>query len=84
MILKPESVFGYPANSMVQLGLIGCGGRGTTVATSMMKETQTCVVAIADIFQDKLDAGREKFNQLCREKNRPVMRMQTKSFHRKY
>ena len=30
-ILKPSIVFGSQANSAVRLGLLGCGGRGTTV-----------------------------------------------------
>ena len=28
LILKPATVFGSQANSAVEVGLIGCGGRG--------------------------------------------------------
>lgn len=73
-IMKPESVFGYPANSTIQLGMIGCGGRGTHDATSMMNNTTTRVVAIADLFDDQLAKGKAHFNQLCREKNQPEIK----------
>lgn len=39
LILKPETVFGYQANSAVRLGLLGCGNRGTAVSTSFSKST---------------------------------------------
>ena len=29
LILKPATVFGSQANSAVEVGLIGCGGRGS-------------------------------------------------------
>src|SRR5207249_6476250 len=66
--MKPESVFGTSANSAVQLGVIGCGGRGTHVATSFMNSTDTRVVAIAELFADRLKTGKDHFNQLAREK----------------
>ena len=34
LLLKPSTAFGYAANSAVRLGLLGCGNRGTAVATS--------------------------------------------------
>lgn len=64
LILKPSAAFGYPANSAVRHGLLGCGNRGTAVATSFAKNTSAKVVALADIFPDKLAAGRDHFNQL--------------------
>ena len=64
LILKPRAAFGYQANSTVRLGLLGCGGRGTTVATSFAKNTSAQVVALADLFPDQLAAGRETFNQI--------------------
>jgi predicted dehydrogenase len=63
-LLKPLTVFGYSANSAIRLGLLGCGNRGTTVATSFSNSTSAQVVALADIFADKLDAGRARFDQL--------------------
>ena len=69
MIVRPEAVRGTAANSAVQLGIIGCGGRGTSVASSMMENTNLRVVAIADVFQDRLDAGNQRFSDLAQEKN---------------
>jgi len=48
----------------VRLGLLGCGNRGTTVASSFSKSTTAQVVALADLFPDKLALGRDHFNQL--------------------
>ncbi len=39
-LLKPLTAFGYAANSAVRHGLLGCGNRGTSVATSFAKNTQ--------------------------------------------
>ena len=69
MIVRPEAVRGTAANSAVQLGIIGCGGRGTSVASSMMENTNLRVVAIADVFQDRLGAGNQRFSDLARENN---------------
>ena len=64
LLLKPGTAFSYQTNSAVRLGLLGCGNRGTTVATSFSKNTTAQVVALADIFPDKLALGRDHFNQL--------------------
>src|ERR1022692_548655 len=50
LLLKPETVFGYQANSAVRLGLLGCGNRGTSVATSFAENTSAQVVALGDMF----------------------------------
>jgi myo-inositol 2-dehydrogenase / D-chiro-inositol 1-dehydrogenase len=73
-LMKPQSAFGTAANSAVQLGIIGCGGRGTHVATSFMNSTETRVVAIAELFEDRLSQGKEHFNQLSREKGYPELK----------
>jgi len=58
MLLKARTAFGYEANSAVRLGLLGCGSRGTTVATSFAKNTPARVVALADLFPDQLAVGK--------------------------
>src|SRR3989339_641838 len=67
-VLSPGIVFGTKNNSAIRLGLIGCGNRGTRVASSFMENTDTQIVALADIFKDKLDIGREHFDKLCENK----------------
>jgi len=64
LLLKPSTVFGYQANSAVRIGLLGCGSRGTAVATSFSQNTIAQVVALADLFSDQLAAGRNHFDQL--------------------
>src|SRR5580658_2342879 len=69
-LLKPLTAFGYAANSAVRHGLLGCGNRGTSVAESFSKSTSAQVVALADLFPDKLAAGQSHFDQLNSSLNR--------------
>jgi myo-inositol 2-dehydrogenase / D-chiro-inositol 1-dehydrogenase len=71
LLLKPRTAFSYQANSAVRLGLLGCGNRGTTVATSFSNSTTAQVVALADIFPDKLALGRSHFDELNASLYRP-------------
>src|SRR5438270_12121641 len=64
LIVKPSTAFGYAANSAVRLGLLGCGNRGTSVATSFAQNTTARIVALADIFPDKLDKGKAHFDKV--------------------
>ncbi|MGA7341943.1 MAG: Gfo/Idh/MocA family oxidoreductase [Terracidiphilus sp.] len=73
LILKPAAAFAYQANSAVRLGLLGCGSRGTHVATSFSQNTSAQVVALADIFPDQLEAGRAHFDALNTSLGRPVI-----------
>jgi predicted dehydrogenase len=64
MLLKPRTAFAYQANSAVRLGVLGCGHRGTSVATSFAKNTPARIVALADLFADQLEKGKAYFDQL--------------------
>ncbi len=64
MILSSRTAFGYEANSAVRIGLLGCGSRGTSVATSFAKNTSARIVALADLFPDQLAAGKAHFDQV--------------------
>ena len=64
LLLKPSTAFGYQANSAVRHGLLGCGNRGTAVATSFSQNTSAQVVALADLFPDQLAAGHDHFDKL--------------------
>jgi len=53
-VLKPSVVFGTQANSRIELGLIGCGGRGNWI-TNLFNETgKYRFVACADYFEDRV------------------------------
>jgi len=54
-VVKPELVRGYDANSKVDLGLIGCGGRGVWIAGLFKEHGGYNIVAGADYFQDRVD-----------------------------
>jgi predicted dehydrogenase len=60
LILKPETVFGTQANSTVEVGLVGCGGRGNWIAPFFPEFTGARVVAVADVIRKHLDATSEK------------------------
>ena len=68
MFIKPGLVRGTAANSAVRLGLLGCGARGTTVATSFAENTNTRVVALADLFTDQLEKAKKHFDVLAVKK----------------
>ena len=54
-VMKPELARGFGANSKVDLGLIGCGGRGTWIAELFAQHGGYNVAAVADYFQDRTD-----------------------------
>ncbi len=64
LLLNSRTAFGYQANSAVRHGLLGCGNRGTSVAESFSRNTAAHVVALADLFPDKLAAGCDHFDKL--------------------
>jgi myo-inositol 2-dehydrogenase / D-chiro-inositol 1-dehydrogenase len=54
-IVPFAAVQGTAANSAVKVGLIGSGGRGTFDAGLLVKDPKAKLVAICDIFDDRLD-----------------------------
>ena len=67
-ILKPRLVRGTQANSAVRVGLLGCGGRGTTHTETILKNTDARVIALADMFQDRLDSAKQQVDKLSTAK----------------
>ncbi len=59
-ILKPSVVFGTQANTKLDIGLIGCGGRGSWIAKLFRETNKYNLVACADYFQDKVNEVGEK------------------------
>lgn len=68
MLIKPGLVRGTDANSAVRVGLLGCGGRGTEDANNLVDTGRARVVALADLFQDQLDAAKKHFDELAQSK----------------
>ena len=48
------------ANDRVQLGLIGCGGRGTGVMGTFMNTGQVDVTAVCDVYGERIDRAQQK------------------------
>src|SRR6267378_4771098 len=68
MFIKPALVRGTKANSAIRVGLLGCGGRGTEDAGNLVDTGGARVVALADLFQDQLDAAHAHFDQMQQAK----------------
>lgn len=61
LVLKPTTVFGSQANSTIEVGIIGCGGRGNWIGPFFPEFAGAKVVALADVIKDNLDSTRAKF-----------------------
>ena len=60
-VAQPKLIHGAQDDAKINIGLIGCGGRGTWIADLFLKNGHYNLVAVADYFQDKADAAGEKF-----------------------
>lgn len=60
-VVAPQSVRAYAANEKIDLGIIGCGGRGTWILDLFKENGGYNIVAAADYFQDRVDAAGDKF-----------------------
>ena len=73
-IVKPSAVRGSQANSRLEIGVIGCGGRGRFVSRLFQQHTNTKVVAAHDYFADRV----QKFgDELVGRRRRAVHRIWT-------
>jgi predicted dehydrogenase len=61
LLLKPQTVFGTQANSAVEVGLIGCGGRGNWIGAFFAEFAGARIVALADVIRERLDATQASF-----------------------
>jgi myo-inositol 2-dehydrogenase / D-chiro-inositol 1-dehydrogenase len=68
MIIKPQLVRGTAANSSLRVGLLGCGERGTHVATVLSEHPQARYVALGDLFADKVELGKQHFDGIAAKK----------------
>jgi predicted dehydrogenase len=60
-LLKPGLLRGAQANSKIDIGLIGCGGRGKWIADLFLKDGNYNLVTVADCFQDRADEAGQRF-----------------------
>jgi predicted dehydrogenase len=60
-ILQPQLLRGAAAGAKIDLGLIGCGGRGKWIADLFLKNSHYNLVAVADYFKERVDDVGGKF-----------------------
>ena len=60
-LVSPAVAWGSRANSMLRLGMIGCGGRGTWIADLFARTGQYQLIACADYFTDRTQVFGERF-----------------------
>jgi len=60
-LVKPGSARGAEANSRLELGILGPGGRGRWLCNLFQKSTPTKVVAASDYFGDRVGAAQKQF-----------------------
>ena len=65
----PEKFAEVGAKSRLKVGLIGCSGRGMGAVDNMMEAAGGAVkiVAIADLFADRLEVARKFFEKRARQ-----------------
>ncbi len=62
--VAPHLVRGQQAATPLKVGLIGCGGRGTGAAQNAVEaDPGVRIVALADVFKDRLDACRKSLKE---------------------
>ncbi len=70
----------YAANNKLRVGLLGCGGRGTGAATQhLLGNDNVELVAMADLFQDRLDASRARIADNKDERVAPKVKVTDKN-----
>lgn len=64
----PPILKAAPKGKILRAGLVGCGNRGTGAALNFISSGPDLhIVALADVFQDKIDSCRERFAKMKRE-----------------
>ncbi|MGD0595914.1 MAG: Gfo/Idh/MocA family oxidoreductase [Sedimentisphaerales bacterium] len=61
-VMDSRLAHGTEENSKINIGLIGCGGRGKWIVDLFAKHGGYNIVAAADYFEDRVNAIGEKFN----------------------
>lgn len=62
LLLAPQTVKGYQANSALSVGLIGCGRRGTAISSFFAQNEFAKVAALCDIYEDQIAQAAQKFS----------------------
>ena len=60
-IVEAKSVRGTTANSMVEIGFIGCGGQGSRDAMLLEQTGMAKIVSVGDYFKTQTDKAAARF-----------------------
>lgn len=60
-VLQPSLVRAADANAKIDIGVIGCGGRGKFIGDLFAKDGHYNVVAVADYFADRAESAAKQF-----------------------
>lgn len=61
--LPVTAVRGTAANSAPSVGLIGCGGRGGSLAAALLEATNAPLVAMCDLFDEQIAKAKDRIGQ---------------------
>src|SRR5581483_2122482 len=73
LALSASPLLEADSRAPVRFGLIGCGGRGTHDASVMINEAGAQLVALADLFEDKLQPAKQRLDQLLEKNGHPAI-----------
>ena len=59
-VVKPQSVRAYAANEKINIGITGCGGRGTWILDLFKEHGGYNIVAASDYFADRVNGAGDK------------------------
>ena len=68
ILVNPHILKASNANSAIRIGFLGCGARGTSVATAFVNNTNSRIVALADLFEDQLLKAADHWNEVAKQK----------------
>ena len=61
LALRPAAILAAKAGAKLELGLVGCGGRGVWLADLFEAHSESKIVAVADYFEDRAERAGERF-----------------------
>ena len=59
--MRPQTAFGSQANSAIEIGVVGAGGRGNWISDLFVEFAGARVVAVAEPFEDGGTAAIAKY-----------------------
>ena len=70
-VVTGGTVGAAPSTEPVRFGLIGCGRRGVYDATGLINQAGAQLVALADLFEDKIGPAKRHFDDVLKKRGLP-------------